>query len=217
VDELLKSEVFAALHDEVILVKGTHAYSFEALSEALEKRVHQTILEVNMSALRENLNHYRNYLAPETKVICMVKASAYGVGAMEVARTLQDSNVSYLAVAVVDEGVELRKAGLTTGIIIMNPEPCSFRSLFANKLEPEVYSFSMLRALVQAATREGITDYPVHIKIDTGMHRLGFLPQEVPALVEELKRQTALTPRSVFSHFVGSDSSDFDAFTAEQV
>ncbi|MBR5890770.1 MAG: bifunctional UDP-N-acetylmuramoyl-tripeptide:D-alanyl-D-alanine ligase/alanine racemase [Bacteroidaceae bacterium] len=217
VDELLASEVFAALHDEVILVKGTHAYSFETLSEALEKKVHQTILEVNMSALPENLNHYRNYLAPETKVICMVKASAYGVGAMEVARTLQDSNVNYLAVAVVDEGVELRKAGLATGIIIMNPEPCSFRSLFANKLEPEVYSFSMLRALVQAATREGITDYPVHIKIDTGMHRLGFLPQEVPELVEELKRQTALTPRSVFSHFVGSDSSDFDAFTAEQV
>ena len=125
--------------------------------------------------------------------------------------------MNYLAVAVVDEGVELRKAGLSTGIIVMNPEPCSFRSLFANKLEPEVYNFSMLRSLVQAATREGITDYPVHIKIDTGMHRLGFLPQEVPALVEELKKQTALTPRSVFSHMAGSDSSQFDDFTRLQV
>ena len=132
-------------------------------------------------------------------------------------RTLQESHVNYLAVAVVDEGVELRKAGLTTGIIIMNPEPCSFRSLFAAKLEPEVYSFSMLRSLVQAATREGITDYPIHIKIDTGMHRLGFLPEEVPALVEELKKQSALTPRSVFSHFAGSDSEQFDSFTREQL
>ena len=216
VEEFMQSPIFATLHDEAILVKGSHAFRFEEISEALEKKVHQTILEVNLSALRENLNHYRKFLRPDTKMICMVKASAYGTGAMEVARTLQESHVNYLAVAVVDEGVELRRAGLTAGIIIMNPEPCSFRTLFENKLEPEVYSFSMLRALVQAATREGITDYPVHIKIDTGMHRLGFLPKEVPALVEELKKQSALTPRSVFSHFAGSDSEVFNYFTEEQ-
>ena len=216
VDEFLASECFAGLRNEVILIKGSPAFRFEEISEALEKKIHQTILEINLSALRENLNHYRNLLSPETKIICMVKASAYGAGALEVARTLQDSHVNYLAVAVVDEGVELRKAGLTTGIIIMNPEPCSFRSLFANKLEPEVYNFSMLRALIQAATREGITDYPVHIKIDTGMNRLGFLPEEVPALVEELKKQCALTPRSIFSHFAGSDSDELDYFTQEQ-
>ena len=216
VEEFMQSPVFAGLHDEAILVKGTHAFRFEKISEALEKKVHQTILEVNLSALRSNLNHYRKHLHPGTKMICMVKASAYGTGAMEVARTLQESHVDYLAVAVVDEGVELRKAGLTAGIIIMNPEPCSFRALFENKLEPEVYSFSMLRALVQAATREGITDYPVHIKIDTGMHRLGFLPEEMPALIDELKKQAALTPRSVFSHFAGSDSDTFDYFTKEQ-
>jgi alanine racemase len=216
-EEFMGSEQFAELHDEVILIKGSPAFHFEEISEALQKKVHQTILEVNMSALRENLNHYRNMLRPDTKVICMVKASAYGTGALEVSRTLQESHVNYLAVAVVDEGVELRKAGLTTGIIIMNPEPCSFRSLFSAKLEPEVYSFSMLRARAQAATREGITDYPIHIKIDTGMHRLGFLPEEVPALVEELKKQCALTPRSVFSHFAGSDSDQFDDFTHQQV
>ena len=215
--EFMASAQFAELRDEVILIKGSPAFRFEEISEALEKKVHQTILEVNLSALRENLNHYRNLLRPDTKLICMVKASAYGTGALEVSRTLQESHVNYLAVAVVDEGVELRKAGLTTGIIIMNPEPCSFRSLFAAKLEPEVYSFSMLRSLVQAATREGITDYPIHIKIDTGMHRLGFLPEEVPALVEELKKQSALTPRSVFSHFAGSDSEQFDSFTREQL
>lgn len=213
VDEFIASQQFADLHDEVILIKGSHIFRFEEITDALEKKAHQTILEVNLSALRENLNHYRNFLKPETKIICMVKASAYGVGAMEVARTLQDCHVNYLAVAVVDEGVELRKAGLSTGIMVMNPEPCSFRSLFANKLEPEVYSFSMLRSLVQAATREGITDYPVHIKIDTGMHRLGFLPEEMPALIDELKKQSALTPRSIFSHFAGSDSDVFDDFT----
>ncbi len=216
-EDFLQSDTFATLANEVILVKGARTFRFEEITEALEKKVHQTILEVNLNAVRDNLNRYRNNLQPDTKTICMVKASAYGAGALEVARTLQDCHVDYLAVAVADEGAELRRAGITTGIIVMNPEPSSFRTLFKNKLEPEVYSFSMLRMLGQAATREGITDYPVHIKIDTGMHRLGFLPQEVPALVEELKQQNALTPRSIFSHFAGSDSAIFDTFSTEQI
>lgn len=215
-EELMQSEVFARLANEIILIKGSRSFRFEEITEALEKKVHQTILEVNLSALRDNLNYYRNNLRAETKTICMVKASAYGAGAMEIARTLHDCNVDYLAVALADEGAELRRAGITTGIIVMNPEPSSFRTLFENKLEPEVYSFAMLRSLVQAATREGITDYPVHIKIDTGMHRLGFFPEEVPALIEELKRQNALTPCSVFSHFAGSDSPLFDDFSKTQ-
>ena len=216
-EEFIGSEQLHNLANEAILIKGARAFRFEEITEALEKKVHQTILEVNLSALRDNLNHYRNNLLPDTKTICMVKASAYGAGAMEVARTLQDCRADYLAVAVADEGAELRKAGITTGIIVMNPEPGTVRTLFDNKLEPEVYSFGMLRMLVQAAGREGITDYPVHIKIDSGMHRLGFLPSEIPALVEELKQQNALTPRSVFSHFVGSDSTVFDSFTQEQI
>ena len=214
--EFMESALFASLACEAILIKGSRAFRFEEISEALEKKVHQTILEVNLSALAHNLNRYRNNLHEGTKTICMVKASAYGAGAMEVARTLQDCHADYLAVAVADEGAELRRAGIDTGIIVMNPEPGSFRTLFENKLEPEVYSFGMLRMLVQAASREGITDYPVHIKIDTGMHRLGFLPGEVPALIDELKRQNALMPRSVFSHFVGSDSPQFDNFSEEQ-
>lgn len=213
----MQSEQFAALKNEAILIKGARTFHFEEITEALEKKVHQTILEVNLSALRDNLNHYRNNLSPATKTICMIKASAYGAGAIEVARTLQDCRVDYLAVAVADEGAELRKAGITTGIIVMNPEPSSYRTLFDNKLEPEVYSFGMLRSIVQAACHEGITDYPVHIKIDTGMHRLGFLPEEVPVLIEELKHQNALTPRSVFSHFVGSDSTLFDNFSQTQI
>lgn len=213
----MRSSVFSEFRNEAILIKGSRSLHFEEIAEALEEKVHQTILEINLSALRDNLNRYRNNLPAGTKTVCMVKASAYGAGALEVGRTLQESKVDYLAVAVADEGAELRRDGITTGIIVMNPEPSSFRTLFSNKLEPEVYSFSMLRMLVQAAGREGITDYPVHIKIDTGMHRLGFLPHEVPQLIEELKHQDALTPRSVFSHFVGSDSDAFDSFSALQV
>ena len=215
-EAFLQSHLLDSFCNEAILIKGARKFHFEEITEALEKKVHQTILEVNLNALRDNLNRYRNNLKEGTKCVCMVKAGAYGAGALEVARTLQDCRVDYLAVAVADEGAELRKAGISTGIIVMNPEPSSFRTLFENKLEPEVYSFNMLRQLAQAALREGITDYPVHIKIDTGMHRLGFLPEEVPALVEELKKHKTLTPRSVFSHFAGSDSDVFDEFSQIQ-
>ena len=216
-EALLASHILREMHNECVLIKGSRSFHFEDVSEALEKKVHQTILEVNLSALRDNLNRYRNNLAPSTKTICMVKAGAYGAGALEVGRTLQECNVDYLAVAVADEGAELRKDGITTGIIVMNPEPSSYSTLFDNKLEPEVYSFGMLKSLIHAACHEGITDYPIHIKIDTGMHRLGFLPEEIPALIDTLKRQSALTPRSVFSHFAGSDSPLFDDFTQTQI
>ena len=165
----------------------------------------------------QNLNYYRSFMKPETKMICMVKADAYGAGAVEVAKTLQDHNVDYLAVAVADEGVTLREKGITQGIMVMNPEMSSFSALFQYNLEPEIYSFRLLDALIYAAEHEGITNFPVHIKLDTGMHRLGFDPEkDIPRLIERLKRQTALIPRSVFSHFVGSDSDDFDDFSAKQ-
>lgn len=215
-EALLSSPLIREIDNECVLIKGSRSFHFEDIAEVLEKKVHQTILEVNLSALRNNLNYYRNSLDAATRTICMVKASAYGAGALETGRTLQECNVDYLAVAVADEGAELRKEGITTGIIVMNPEPSSFGTLFDNKLEPEVYSFGMLKALIEAAGREGITDFPVHIKIDTGMHRLGFLPEEIPALVDILKRQNALTPRSIFSHFAGSDSPLFDCFSQEQ-
>ena len=215
--EFLESAEVKNMQNECILIKGSRSFHFEDITEVLEKKVHQTILEVNLRALRDNLNFYRSNLDASTKTVCMVKASAYGSGSLEVGRTLQECNVDYLAVAVADEGAELRKEGITTGIIVMNPEPSAHKTLFDNKLEPEIYSFGMLQSLIQAAGREGITDYPVHIKIDTGMHRLGFLPEEIPALIEVLKRQTALTPRSVFSHFAGSDSDMFDEFSKEQI
>ena len=135
-------------------------------------------MEVNLNAVVENLNHFRSYMKPETKMICMVKADAYGAGAIEVSKTLQDHRVDYLAVAVADEGVTLRKNGITSNIMIMNPEMSAFKTMFDYNLEPEVYSFRLLDALVHAARHEGITGWPVHIKFDTGMHRLGFDPVE---------------------------------------
>ncbi len=215
--EFIASQEFGALHDEVILLKGARRFSFDLLTELLEQKVHETILEVNLGALVKNLNYFRSYMKPTTKLVCMVKADAYGAGAVEVAKTLQDHRVDYLAVAVADEGVTLRRNGITANIMIMNPEMTAFKTMFDYKLEPEVYSFRLLDALVKAAQKEGITGYPVHIKLDTGMHRLGFNPQtDIDELISRLKQQNAVIPRSVFSHFVGSDSDDFDNFSAHQ-
>ena len=216
-DALLESGFLDSLHDEVVLLKGARAFGFERIAEALSLRVHETTLEVNLEALAENLNFYRSFMKPSTKITCMVKASAYGSGAVEVAKTLQDRGVDYLAVAVADEGAELRRAGITTGVMIMNPEMSSFDTLFAYNLEPEVYSFGLLEALIRAAEKEGVTNFPIHVKLDTGMHRLGFNPEkDMPALIDRLQRQSSLIPRSVFSHFVGSDSPEFDDFSRLQ-
>lgn len=211
------SEVFRNLHDELILVKGSRTFGFDYIVELLEQKVHETILEVNLNALVDNFNYYRSLMKPETKLVCMVKADAYGAGAVEVSKTLQDHRVDYLAVAVADEGVTLRKNGITCNIIIMNPEMTAFKTMFDYDLEPEVYSFRLMDALVRAAEKEGITNYPVHIKLDTGMHRLGFDPDnDIDEVIDRLKHQNAIIPRSVFSHFVGSDSNGFDDFSASQ-
>lgn len=216
-DELLESPLFAALRNEVILVKGSRRFRFDEVSERLELKVHETILEIDLNALVDNLNYYRSKLKPETKIVCMVKASAYGAGSYEVAKTLQDQRVDYLAVAVADEGSDLRKAGITSSILIMNPEMTAFKTMFDYKLEPEVYSFHLLDALIKAVEKEGITNYPIHIKLDTGMHRLGFASEDMPKLIQRIKSQSGVIIRSVFSHFVGSDSPQFDAFTRRQI
>ena len=217
VPHFLSSEAFATLRDELILLKGSRSFGFDQITEQLEQKVHETILEVNLNAVVENLNYYRSFLKPETKMVCMIKADAYGAGAVEIAKTLQDHRVDYLAVAVADEGVTLRKAGITANIMIMNPEMTAFKTMFDYELEPEVYSFRLMDALIKAARKEGITGWPVHIKFDTGMHRLGFDPvEDIDELVDRLIHQQAIIPRSVFSHFVGSDSDGFDDFSARQ-
>ena len=216
-EELLASDILGKLRNEVVLIKGSRSFRFDEITDWLELKVHETILEINLNALVDNLNYYRSKLNPDTKMVCMVKASAYGAGSYEIAKTLQDHRVDYLAVAVADEGSDLRKAGITSSIIIMNPELTAFKTMFDYKLEPEIYSFNLLNELIKAAEKEGVTNFPVHIKIDTGMHRLGFAPSEIPELIARLKRQTSVIPRSVFSHLVGSDASQFDTFTRKQI
>ncbi len=216
-EDLIASEVFASLNNEFILIKGARRYHFDRLSDLLTLKVHQTILEVNLNALIENLHYYRSFMEPETKMVCMVKASAYGIGSLETSKTLQDQGVDYLAVAVADEGADLRKAGITSNIMVMNPEMTSFKMLFDYRLEPEVYNFQLLEALIYAAEKEGITNFPIHVKLDTGMHRLGFDPKtDIDRLITRLSKQSALIPCSVFSHFVGSDADEFDSFSRQQ-
>ena len=217
VQHFLASDTFTALRNELILLKGARPFGFDQITEQLEQKVHETILEVNLNAVVENLNYFRSFLKPDTKMVCMIKADGYGAGAVEIAKTLQDHRVDYLAVAVADEGVTLRKAGITANIMIMNPEMTAFKTMFDYDLEPEVYSFRLLDALIKAARKEGITGWPVHVKLDTGMHRLGFDPiGDMDELIDRLKHQQAIIPRSVFSHFVGSDSDGFDEFSAKQ-
>src|SRR5574344_691994 len=217
VDQFVNSEVFSCLRDEVILLKGSRKFGFDQLTELLVQKVHETTLEVNLGAVVKNLNYYRSFMKPDTKMVCMIKADGYGAGAVEIAKTLQDHRVDYLAVAVADEGVTLRRSGITSNIMIMNPEMTAFKTMFDYSLEPEVYCFRLLDALIKAAEKEGITGYPVHIKLDTGMHRLGFDPKnDMDKLIDRLKHQNAVIPRSVFSHFVGSDSDSFDEFSSKQ-
>jgi alanine racemase len=212
-EEFLQSEELHEMSRSLILLKGSRSFGFERIAEQLTQKVHETTLEIDLGAMVDNLNHYRSMLAPTVKTVCMVKAFAYGAGFYEIAKTLQDHRVDYLAVAVADEGEQLRKAGITANILVMNPELTAFNTIFKNNLEPEIYSFTLLDAMIRACEREGYMNYPVHIKIDTGMSRLGFSPSDMPKLIERLGRQTAVMPRSVFSHLAGSDSTEFDSFT----
>lgn len=215
--EFIASPTFKNFRNELILIKGSRHFHFEKISDLLEKKVHETILEVNLDAIVHNFNYYRSKLKPETKMVCMVKAFGYGAGSYELAKTLQEHRCDYLAVAVADEGAELRKEGISIPIIVMNPEFGSFNVLFENQLEPEVYNFRMLDALIKETEKRGITSYPIHVKIDTGMHRLGFDPEEIPALCERIKGQCGVIIRSAFSHLAGSDSAEFDDFTLRQI
>ena len=216
-DEFIHSQTIKSFKDELILLKGSRLFHFEQITELLEKKVHETILEVNLDAVMHNYNYFRSKLNPSTKMICMVKASGYGAGSYELAKTLQENRCDYVAVAVADEGEELRKEGISIPIIVMNPEFSSFNNLFEYQLEPEVYSFRLLNALIKETSRRGITSFPIHIKIDTGMHRLGFQPSDIPELCKLLENQGGISVRSVFSHLAGSDSPEFDNFTLQQI
>lgn len=216
-EEFLNSPVARKFRNEIVLIKGSRRFHFEQISDILEKKVHETILEVDLDAIVHNFNYYRSLIKPETKITAMVKAFGYGVGPNELAKTLQEHRCDYLAVAVADEGVALRREGISIPILVMNPEFSSFGELLEYQLEPEVYSMHLLDSLAKEIERRGITSYPIHIKIDTGMHRLGFQPEDIHLVSERLKKQSGIVVRSVFSHLVGSDSPKFDTFTHRQV
>ena len=192
-------------------------YDEDTIAQRILHQTHDTILEINLSALVDNVRYFRSLLQPHTKLTCMVKAFAYGAGSVEVSRALQDSGlVDYLAVAVADEGVELRKAGITLPIIIMDPEVVALDLIIENNLQPNIYSLQVLDEIIRAAEAKGLEHLPVHIKIDSGMHRLGFYLEDMPALIQRLQSQKAVRVASIFSHLAGSDEAQFDAFTHEQ-
>ncbi len=207
-------------HNESILLKGARIFEFENISKLLQQKAHETILEINLNAMVHNLNHYRSLIKPTTKLMAMVKAFSYGSGSFEIANLLQFHRADYLAVAYADEGVELRKAGITLPIMIMNPEESSFDAIIQNKLEPELYSFRILKKFYEATSRYNLDTkevFPIHIKIDTGMHRLGFEKQDLTELIAFLKGQKHLYIKSVFSHLAASDEAQHDDFTNNQI
>ncbi len=216
-EQFIASKVWQSFNNELILLKGARNYHFEDISALLEKRVHETVMEVNLDAIVHNFNLYKSKLAPGVKLICMVKANAYGAEATEIAKTLQYHRCDYLAVAVAEEGVQLRKDGITLPIIVLNPEVNGFEELFAYDLEPEIYNFRILSVFIKEAARRGITRYPIHLKIDTGMHRLGFLPNEISQLSNELKAQKEVRVKSIFSHLSASEDATEDSFTTQQI
>lgn len=216
-EDFLRSNQIETFNQEAILLKGSRKFQFELISQKLELVAHETILEVNLNSLIENFNYFRAKLRPATKVMCMVKAFAYGSGSVEIAKTLQHHRADYLAVAVADEGAELRRDGIRIPIVVMNPEKSAFPLLFEHNLEPEIYSFKLLDDFIIAAGKLALTGYPVHIKIDSGMHRLGFDPSEIDRLIQVLKNQNQLKVRSVFSHLAGADDPHLDDFTHQQI
>lgn len=209
---------FPAMHfyNESILLKGARLFEFEQISHLLEEKVHQTVLEINLNAITHNLNTYQRLLSPGVKLMAMVKAFSYGSGGFEIANLLQFHHVDYLAVAYTDEGVELRKAGITLPIMVMNAEEVTYDLLLQHNLEPELFSFGILSTFEDYLMRNGINDYPVHIKLDTGMHRLGFEPKDIEALCSRLKSTSVFKIQSVFSHLAASDSVLHDEFTRAQ-
>ena len=242
-EKIIRPENFASLeqkreekmklfvHSKTIIEDPTHqnvrtcaavlralGYDEETIASRILQQTHETVLKVNLSALVDNVRYFRSKLKPTTKLTCMVKAFAYGAGSVEVSKALQASGlVDYLAVAVADEGVELRRAGITLPIIIMDPEVASMDLILENNLEPNVYSHQSLKTVIAAAQAKGLEYVPIHIKIDSGMHRLGFYKEDMPWLIDRLTHQKAVRVVSVFSHLAGSDEAQFDEFTLGQI
>ncbi len=215
-NELISASELKQIKSSCILIKGARKFAFERLIRSLSLMEHQTTLEVNLSAIRHNLNYYKALLPSQHPLICMIKADGYGLGALEIARLLEDSQVNYLAVALADEGKALRLKGIQSPIIVMNPEILSAETLFEYQLEPEVYSLKLLQSLIKEAEIRGLEDYPIHLKVDTGMHRLGFMAEDFDSLLNLLKQTKSLKIASIFSHLASADDEHYDHFTRQQ-
>lgn len=215
-DDFVSRFRFSDFRDETILVKGARIFCFEQIIQLLESKVHQTELEINLNAIAHNLQQYQKLLQPNTKLMAMVKAFAYGSGGAEIANTLQYHKIDYLGVAYADEGTELRKAGITLPMMVMNAEKETFETLINNQLEPVIFSFSVLKSLDGFLKREGIKNYPVHIEIETGMNRLGFSTEEIEKLSKEIRATSSFRVQSVFSHLAASEDPMQDEFTSRQ-
>ncbi|PWN65695.1 bifunctional UDP-N-acetylmuramoyl-tripeptide:D-alanyl-D-alanine ligase/alanine racemase [Chryseobacterium viscerum] len=215
--ELIESKYLTELENQIILLKGARKFEIERLKDILELRKHDTVLEVNLNAILHNINYHKSLLKPGTKMMAMVKANAYGLGSYEVSEFLQHHHIDYLGVAYVDEGVELRKKGITTPIIVMNPEQHSYQTIIEYNLEPEIYSFRVLELFYEAVQKSGYDKkYPIHIKLETGMHRLGFKDFELDQLSETLSQKNVKV-QSMFSHLSSSDMPEEKEFTLKQL
>jgi len=216
-EEFLRHYREADYHDELVLLKGARSFRFDRISSLLQEKKHQTVMEINLSAMVHNLNYYRRQLLPETRVMAMVKAFSYGTGSVEVARILQFHRVDYLAVAIADEGIELRNAGIDLPIVVMNPEEHSFSTMIENRLEPNIYRFSLLQSFEEALKRSAVNNFPIHIKLDTGMKRLGFdSTGEIQQLISYISKRETVYIRSVFTHLAVSEDPSNDNFTQRQ-
>lgn len=215
-EELLQQFHLIQFEKEAILLKGARSFAFEKVGQLLEQKVHQTVLSINLSSLTHNLNVFRAQLPTKVKTMAMVKAFSYGSGSFEIAHLLQYSGVDYLTVAYTDEGVGLRKAGISLPIMVMSPDIASFDRMIAWKLEPEIFNLRSLHAFLDIANMMQVEAYPIHIKLDTGMHRLGFEPNEIEQLGALLQQQKVVKVVSVFSHLAGSEDATYDTFTQEQ-
>ncbi|KQK27048.1 alanine racemase [Chryseobacterium aquaticum] len=215
--ELIDSKHVTEIENQIILLKGARKFEIEKLKDLLELRKHDTVLEINLNAILHNINYHKSLLKPSTKMMAMVKANAYGLGSYEISEFLQHHHIDYLGVAFADEGVELRKKGITTPIVVMNPEQHSYDTIIQYNLEPEIYSFRVLELFYEAAQKSGHTkEYPIHIKLETGMHRLGFKENELDDLIQTLHHKN-LRVQSIFSHLSSSDVPEEREFTLKQL
>lgn len=208
------------IKDETILLKGARVFGFEAISRVLQQKAHETVLEINLNAVVHNLNYFRSKIKADTRIMAMVKAFSYGSGSFEIANILQFHRIDYLAVAYADEGIELRKAGITVPIMVMNPEEQSYDAMIQYNLEPEIYSFRVLGLFEEAikrSVRNSFQPIAIHIKLDTGMHRLGFDQEDLNELIVRVKNNKHVVIQSIFSHLAGSDEPEHDEFTWQQI